>query len=109
MKAVRMTDEGMTDTMLSQDGSGLIVMKTLPGTGIMTIRTEAGDQPETIQLLHPLHQVAITTAHKEAKEGVMVEEVVAEAEVRLQGTAAIAGIRDDLYPRMTQDTGLTPT
>ena len=43
---VWLTDEGMTDTVLSQAGRGLVVMKILPGTGIMTLRTEAGDQPE---------------------------------------------------------------
>ena len=99
-----MTDEGTTDTVPRQAGRGLVTMKTLPGTGIMTLRTEAGDQPEITQLLHPLRQVAITTAPKEAKEGVVVEEVVAEAEVRLQGTAATTDTRDDLYPRTTQGT-----
>ena len=92
------TDEGTTSTVPSQAGRGLVVMKILPRTGIMTLQTEAGDQPEIIQLLHLLHQVAITMAPKEAKEGVVVEEVVAEAEVRLQGTVAIAITRDDLYP-----------
>ena len=43
-------------------------------------------------------------APKEAMEGVVVEEVVAEAEVRLQGTAATVDTREDLYPRMTQGT-----
>ena len=95
--------------MLAQAGRGLVVVKILAGTGIMTLRTEAGDQPEKIQLLHPLRQVAITTAPREAIEGVVVEEVVAEAEVRLQGTAATADIRDDLYPRTTQGTGSIPT
>ena len=116
MQAVRLsltivgtTDEGTTETMPAQAGRGLVVVKTLPGIGIMTFRTEAGDQPETIQLPHPLHHTVITTAPKEAKEGVVVEEVVAEAEVRLQGTAATADIRDDLYPRTTQGTGSTPT
>ena len=83
-------------------------MKILPGTRIMTLRTEAGDQPETTPLHHPLHHTVITTAPTEVKED-MAEEVVAEAKLRLQGTAAIAVTRDDLYPRMTQDTGLTPT
>jgi len=86
------------DTVPRQAGKGLVTMKTLPETGIMTLRTEAGDQPEITQLLHSLHQVATTTALKEAREGVVVEEVVAEAEVRLQGIATIADTRDDLYP-----------
>lgn len=103
-----MTGEGTTDTMPSQAGKGLVTMKTLPGTGIMTLRTEAGDQPEITQLLHPLHQAAITMAPKEANEGVVVEEVVAEAEVRPQGTAAITVTQDDLYPQMTQGTRSTP-
>ena len=84
-------------------------MKTLPGTGIMTLWMEAGEQPETIQLPHPHHQVVITTALKGDKEDDMTGEVVAEAEVRLQGTIATADIRDDLYPRTTQGTGSTPT
>ena len=48
MQAVRMTDEGTTDTVPSQAGRGLIIMKTLPGAEIMMFRMEAGDQPETI-------------------------------------------------------------
>ena len=108
-QAVQLMDEGTMDTMLSQAGRGLVVMKILLGTGITMLQTKAGDQPETIQLLHPLHQVAITTALREAREGVMVEEVVAEAEVWLQGTAATAVIQDDLYPQVTQGTGSTPT
>ena len=86
MKVVQMTDEGTMDTMLGQAGRGLVTMKTLPRTGIMTLRMEADNQPEITQLLHSLRRVAITTSPKEAKEGVVVEEVVAEAEVRLQGT-----------------------
>ena len=109
MKTVWTMDEGTADTMLGQDGRGLVMMKTLPGTGIMTPQTETGDQPEKTQLLHPLRQVAITTAPREALEGVVVEEVAAEAEVRLQGTTATADTRDDLYHQMTQDTGSTPT
>ena len=101
MKAVRMTDEGTTGTMLGQAGRGLITMKTLPGTGIMTLRTEAGEQPKTIQLPHPLHQVVITTALKGDKEDDVAEEVVAEAEVWLQGTAATSDTWDNLYPRTT--------
>ena len=108
MKAVRMTDEGTTDTVLGQAGRVLVMMKTLPGTGIMTPQTETGDQPEKTQLLHLLRQVAITTAPREAMEGVVVEEVVAEAEVRLQGTAATADTWHDLYTRMTQGIGSTP-
>ena len=42
-------------------------------------------------------------------EGVVVEEVVAEVEVRLQGTTATTDIWDDLYPQTTQGTGSTPT
>ena len=116
MQAVRLsltmvgtTDEGTTDTMLGQAGRGLIIVKILLGTGIMTLRTEAGDQPETIQLPHPLHHTVITTAPMEGKEDDMAEEVVAEAEVRLQGTAATTDIRDDPYPRTTQGIGSTPT
>ena len=104
-----MTDEGTMDTVLRKASRGLVTMKTLPGTGIMTLRTEAGDQPETIQLPHPLHHTVITTAPKEGKEDDMAEEVVAEAEVRLQGTAATTDIRDDLYPRTTQGIGSIPT
>ena len=58
---------------------------------------------------HPLHHTIITTAPKEGKEDDMADEVVAEAEVQLHGTAATAGIRDDLYPRTTQGIGSTPT
>ena len=83
MPAVRLTDEGTTNTVPSQAGRGLVATKTLPRTGIMTLWMEAGDQPEITQLLHPLHQVAITTALKEAREGVVVEVAVAEDEVRL--------------------------
>ena len=103
------TDKGTTETMQVQAGRGLVVVKTLPGIEIMTFRTEVGDQPKTIQLLHLLHHTVITAAPMEGKEDDMAEEVVAEAEVRLQGTATIAGIRDDLYPRTTQGTGSTPT
>ena len=105
MQAVRLsptmvgtTDEETTETTPEQEGRGLVVVKTLPGIGIMTFWTEAGDQPETIQLPHPLHHTVITTAPKEGKEDDVAEEVVAEAEVRLQGTAATTDIRDDLYP-----------
>ena len=98
------TDEKMTETMPVQAGRGLVVVKTLPETRIMTLRTEAGDQPETIQLLHSLHHTVITKAPMEGKEDDMAEEVVAEAEVRLQGTAATTDIRDDLYPRTMQGT-----
>ena len=108
MQAIRMTD-GVTDTVTRQAGRGLVTMKTLPGTRIMTLRTEAGDQPKTIQLPHPLHHIVITTAPKEGKEDDMAEEVVTEAEVRLQGTAATADIRDDLYPRTMQGTRSTLT
>ena len=89
MQAVRLsltmvgtTDEETTETMSVQAGRGIIVVK----------------------LLHPLHHTVITTAPMEGKEDDMAEEVVAEAEVRLQGTAATADIRDDLYPRTTQGT-----
>ena len=92
------TDEGTTETMQVQAGRGLVVVKTLPGIGIMTFRMEAGDQPETTPLHHPLHHTVIATAPTEVKED-MAEEVVAEAEVRLQGTAATTSIRDDPYPR----------
>ncbi len=74
------------------------------------LRTKAGDQLEITQLLHPLRQVAITMALKEAKEGVVAEEVVAEAEVRLQGTTVIAVTQDgDLCLQVTRDTELIPT
>ena len=81
------TDEETMETMPVQAGRGLVVVK----------------------LLHPLHHTFITTAPMEGKEDDMAEEVVAEAEVRLHGTAATADIRDDLYPRTTQGTGSTPT
>lgn len=76
-------DEGMTDTMPSQAGMGLVVTKTLPGTGIMMLRMEADTQPEIIHLHDPLHQEALIAALEGAMEGVMAEEVVAEAEVWL--------------------------
>ena len=103
------TDEETMETIPVQAGRGLVIVKILPGTGIMTLRTEANDQPKTIQLPHPLHQAVITTTPKEGKEDDVAEEVVAEAEVRLQGTTAITVIRDDLYPQVTQGTGLIPT
>ena len=81
------TDEETTETMLVQADRGLVVVK----------------------LLHPLHHTVITTAPMEGKEDDMAEEVVVEAKVRLHGTAATAGIRDDLYPRTMQGTGSTPT
>ena len=81
------TDEETMETMPVQVGRGLVIVK----------------------LLHPLHQAVITTALKGDKEDDVAEEVVAEAEVRLQGTAATADIRDDLYPRTMQGTGSIPT
>ena len=93
--------------MPGQAGWGLVIVKTLPGYRIMTLQTEAGDQLETIQLPRPLHHTLITTTRMEGKEDDMAEEVVAEAEVRLHGTAATVGIQDDLYPRTMQGTEST--
>ena len=64
MQAVRMTNEGTMDTVPRQAGRGLVTMKTLPGTGIMTLRREAGGQPASIQrviILVP-GRVLITTS-----------------------------------------------
>ena len=76
------------DTVPSQAGRGLVIIKTLPGTGITMLWMEASTQPETIHLHHPLHKASIIAALEEAKEGVVAEEVVAEAKVWLQGTVA---------------------
>jgi len=94
----------------SQAGRGLVVIKTLPGTGIMTLRMEADTRLKTIHLHHPLHLVAIILALEEAKESVVAEEVVAEVEVWLQFTAATANNQDGVpYYQVTRDTGSTLT